>query len=94
LSYEFHPAAELEHLETVAFYESRRAGLGYNYLSAFEETMRFIVEAPKMYPIELEPDIRRAMMKKFSFSTVYRESPPVRSKYWPSPTRAAVRHTG
>jgi hypothetical protein len=28
MSYYFHPAAEAEHLETVAYYESKQAGLG------------------------------------------------------------------
>lgn len=28
MTYFFHPAAEAEHLETVAYYESKRAGLG------------------------------------------------------------------
>jgi hypothetical protein len=32
LSYFFHAAAEAEHLESVAFYETRRAGLGASYL--------------------------------------------------------------
>ncbi len=28
MSYCFHPAAEIEHLETVAYYESKKPGLG------------------------------------------------------------------
>jgi hypothetical protein len=31
VNYSFHPAAEEEHLETVAYYESQQAGLGATY---------------------------------------------------------------
>lgn len=34
--YRFHPAAAGEHLDNVAFYESRQAGLGGDYLAEFE----------------------------------------------------------
>jgi len=42
MNYEFHPIAEAEHLETVAYYESKRAGLGATYLTEFEATMTAI----------------------------------------------------
>lgn len=44
MNYEFHPIAEAEHLETVAYYESKRAGLGATYLTEFESTMTAIVD--------------------------------------------------
>jgi hypothetical protein len=40
MNYEFHPAAEVEHLENVGYYELKCAGLGANYLSDFETTMK------------------------------------------------------
>ncbi len=55
--YYFHPAAEAEHLETVAFYESKRPGLGASYLAEFERILTSICEAPHRYPIEIKPDI-------------------------------------
>lgn len=39
MAYFFHPAAEAEYLETVAYYESKRAGLGASYLAEFEGMM-------------------------------------------------------
>ena len=39
MTYRFHPAAEAEHLETVAWYETRKAGLGAQYLAEFERTL-------------------------------------------------------
>lgn len=34
MNYRFHPAAEVEYLEQVAFYESRERGLGARYRPA------------------------------------------------------------
>jgi len=31
MSYFFHPVAQTEHLESVAYYETKRAGLGASY---------------------------------------------------------------
>ena len=39
MKYRFHKAAASEHLESVAFYESRLAGLGADYLAEFEAAM-------------------------------------------------------
>ena len=35
MTYRFHPGAETEHLETIAYYETQRAGLGAQYLAEF-----------------------------------------------------------
>jgi len=37
VSYVFHPDAEAEHLESVAYFESKRPGLGTSYLVEFEK---------------------------------------------------------
>ncbi len=52
MSYFFHPAAEAEHLEIVAYYESNRPGLGAAYLAEFEGVMAGICESPHRYPVE------------------------------------------
>jgi hypothetical protein len=66
--------AESEHLESVASYESKRAGLGASYLARFERVMRTVREAPHGYLIEKEPDVRRIRMKKFPYIVLFRES--------------------
>lgn len=73
MSYLFHPAAETEHLESVAFYESKQPGLGAAYLAEFENVMKRVCEGPHRYPIEREPDIRRIRMNRFPFTVLYRE---------------------
>jgi len=50
VKYCFHPAAEAEHLETVAFYESKKPGLGATYLAEFENILVGICDAPQRYP--------------------------------------------
>ena len=74
MSYYFHPAAEAEHLETVAYYEFKRAGLGASYLTEFEKLLNEIISNPQRYPIEQQPEIRRRRMDKFPFTILYRES--------------------
>ena len=74
MSYDFHPAAEAEHLESVAYFESKRPGLGATYLAEFERAMNIVCEAPHRYPVEKQPDVRRVRMKRFPFAVMFRES--------------------
>jgi plasmid stabilization system protein ParE len=74
MSYFFHPAAEAEHLESIAFYESRLAGLGASYLGEFEKTMARACQAPQSYSVEMQPNVRRIRMKRFPFTILFRES--------------------
>ena len=55
MTYRFHPAAEAEHLETVAWYESRRAGLGARYLAEVEQVLKQICASPSRRPIDRVP---------------------------------------
>ena len=73
MSYQFHPEAGAEHLETVAYYEARQAGLGASYLAAFESVLEEVCEAPSRFPIERNPDIRRIRLRRFPFTVLFRE---------------------
>jgi toxin ParE1/3/4 len=73
VNYNFHPAAEIEHLEFVVYLESKRPGLGAVYLAEFERALSRACEFPKSYRIEMEPDIRRMSLKRFPFTIYYRE---------------------
>lgn len=72
MSYVFHPAAEAEHLESVAYVESKRPGLGASYLAEFEKVLGQ-GESPQRYPLEREPDVRRIRLKRFPYAVLYRE---------------------
>ena len=73
MTYQFHPEAEAEHLDTIAWYESRGAGLGARYLAEFERVMEQVCEHPHGFPIDRVPDVRRALMRRFPFTILYRE---------------------
>ena len=73
MTYGFHPAAEAEHLETIAWYESRGAGLGARYLVEFERVLTHVCEHPHRHRLEHLPDIRRVHMRGFPFTIIYRE---------------------
>ena len=74
MSYVFHPAAEADHLESVAYFESKRPGLGASYLAEFEEMMTHVCEVPHRYPIEKDTDIRRTGMDRFPYTVYFRET--------------------
>ena len=70
----FHPAAEAEHLESVAYFESRKAGLGASYLADADRALDSITAAPQRYPVVQPPDIRSIRLARFPFSILYRAS--------------------
>ena len=74
MRYQFHPAAEAEYLETIAYYETQKPGLGASYISEFESVLQRVSEFPNNYLIEREPDLRRARFRRFPFTVLFRES--------------------
>lgn len=70
----FHPAAEAEHLESVAYFESRKAGLGASYLADLDQAPDSIMAAPERYPVVQPPDIRRIRLARFPYAVLYRAS--------------------
>ncbi len=75
MNYRFLGAARAEHLEEVAFYESRSPGLGAAYLAEFEAVMARICANPALYPRMGDVDIRKATLKRFPFHVIYRVMP-------------------
>jgi toxin ParE1/3/4 len=73
MTYRFHPAAEAEHLGQIAFYESRRKGLGGRYRDHFLKIVQGVCERPAQYPIGHPPDIRRVRLRPFPLTLIYRE---------------------
>jgi hypothetical protein len=51
MNYVLHPSAEAEHLESMAYHESKRPGLGASYLAEFERICVQVCESPQRYPI-------------------------------------------
>ena len=89
MTYVFHPNAEAEHLEIVAYFESKRAGLGALYLAEFEKTLGRVCEAPQRYPVEKEPGIRRIRMERFP-TRCFIARFQARCRYWRLPITAGA----
>lgn len=69
----FHPAARVEHLDHIRYYEQILPGLGARYLSDFEGTMGRIGEAPHRFRVTREPNIRILSFEKFPYSVIFRD---------------------
>ena len=74
MTYQFHPEAQAEHLEAVAYYETQQAGLGASYLAEFGSVLERVCKSPNRYPIEGQPDIRRTKLMRFPYTVLFRES--------------------
>jgi len=72
MSYYFHPAAEAEYLEAVAYYELKRPGLGASFLAEFENAIDAVLAAPHRNPVEQPPHVRRRRLKRFPYTILYR----------------------
>jgi toxin ParE1/3/4 len=71
VSYYFHPGAEAEHCDAIAFFESRQLGLGAAYLTEFEKLMKKVMLASHRYRIERKPNIRRVSLQCFPFEVIF-----------------------
>ncbi|MGZ8947772.1 MAG: hypothetical protein ACXW1W_20390 [Methylococcaceae bacterium] len=89
MSYYFHPGAEAEHFEAIAFFESRQPGLGAAYLAELKER---VAHAPHRYRIERKPNIQRIFLKRFP--TLFFEMSRVPFKSLPLHTSGADPTTG
>lgn len=69
----FHPAARVEHLDHIRYYEQIRPGLGARYLSDFEITMGRACEAPHRFRVARQPNIRILSFEKFPYSVIFRD---------------------
>ena len=72
MTYRFHPEAEAELLDTVAYYEARKAGLGARYPAEFEQVLQQVCTSPHRYRVDYHPDVRRVRMQRFPFTIFYR----------------------
>ncbi len=70
----FHPAAEVEHLDHVAYYESRQSGLGAGYLAEFEKILVAVGERPQSFPLIGPALPRPAYLRRFPITILFRES--------------------
>jgi toxin ParE1/3/4 len=92
--YRFHPAAEAEHLEQIAFYEGRQIGLGARYRERFLQVIGWVCAGPVRYPIVRRPDIRRVRLLTFPLAITFTANEVGRFRCSRSPMIAVARVTG
>jgi len=71
MRYGFHPEARSEFLESVAYYESQRHGLGQRFVDGVQDAVRRIRAHPQMYPA-IEGQWRQCRVARFPFGLIYR----------------------
>jgi plasmid stabilization system protein ParE len=64
------PEAELDIAEAYVWYESRRIGLGEEFLSSVDACMEVIRRQPEMYPFVHEA-YRRSLIRRFPYAVFY-----------------------
>lgn len=62
-------ASEIE--ETIEFYESRRKGLGKQFLEYFKGYLKILKTNPELFPIKKPPFYRELPLKKNPFVIIY-----------------------
>ncbi|MDP2324830.1 MAG: type II toxin-antitoxin system RelE/ParE family toxin [Gammaproteobacteria bacterium] len=73
MKYGFHPAAEVEYLEQIAWFEQQQAGLGRRFVTAVESAITRACRSPTQYRVEHAPDMRRTVVRGFPFAILFRE---------------------
>ena len=63
--------AEYEIEETIEFYESRRKGLGKQFLEYFKGYLKILKTNPELFPVKKPPFYRELPLKKFPFVIIY-----------------------
>ena len=67
----FRPAAAADVDEAYDWYESRRSGLGEEFLEAVRQTLLRVETQPEQYPV-IRRKIRRALLQRFPYGLYYR----------------------
>jgi plasmid stabilization system protein ParE len=70
----FTPEAEFDSDEGYVWYESRRLGLGREFLTAVDAVVQSICRNPESYQI-LYKTYRRAVVRRFPYAVLYETTP-------------------
>lgn len=70
MNYAFHPEAEVEFLQAIAYYEVCETGLGLDFSSEVHATIQRILAFPNAWQL-LDGDIRRALVHRFPYGVLY-----------------------
>jgi hypothetical protein len=70
MKYSIHPAARLELLEAIAYYEECRDGLGLEFSREVYSSIDRVVQFPLAWS-EYSEDTRRCLTKRFPYGLIY-----------------------
>ena len=70
---DFHPEVQEEIRESYEWYQSKSEGLGDQFLSEIEKTLKRVEKNPKRHPL-ISQNIRRCLVNKFPFGVLYSNS--------------------
>lgn len=68
---EFFPEAEFELVQASAFYQSKRRGLGEDFVTEVERVAHVLVQQPALGE-KLDPIHRRMPLRRFPYAVIYR----------------------
>lgn len=64
------PEAEDDLKKAFSWYEEKRKGLGYDFMSHVDSGLSFIEKHPKMFPAEFK-ETRKHLIKRFPYKIIY-----------------------
>lgn len=70
MNYSFHPAARLEFLEAIAYYEECREGLGLEFSREVYASINRVVQSPLAWS-RYSVYTRRCLTKRFPYGLIY-----------------------
>ena len=71
MKFRYHALARRELLKAARFYETKRPGLGDEFLDAISDTIKTVTSAPYMWPVIRGRMRRRTLTSRFPFSIIY-----------------------
>jgi hypothetical protein len=72
MNYSFHPEAEAEFLEAIAYYAECEEGLGHDFAAEVYAAVRRVLAYPRAWPI-IEGEVGRCQTKRFPYGVLYCE---------------------
>ena len=70
MSYSFHLEARQEFFQAIDYYDSREAGLGYDFANEVYLSLKLVVSHPQAWPV-IKEGIRRALINRFPYGILY-----------------------
>ena len=74
MKFSFHPEADEEFIEAIAYYEGCEIGLGLDFSREVHASIENALDYPTMWP-EIDDQVRRCLVHRFPYGVVYSAEP-------------------